>query len=85
MSVPRQHPVEVALPGYGVFVLESQHSPDFRMLAGIIETPEGAYYLKAVGPEATMKAARPAFDKMLANERAFESKLENWLAQRKKD
>jgi AraC family L-rhamnose operon regulatory protein RhaS len=33
MTVPRQHPVEVSLPGYGVFVLESQHSPDFRMPA----------------------------------------------------
>jgi AraC family L-rhamnose operon regulatory protein RhaS len=31
MSILRGQPVEVALPGYGVFVLESQHSPDFRM------------------------------------------------------
>jgi AraC family L-rhamnose operon regulatory protein RhaS len=33
MTVPRQHPVEVSLPGYGVFVLESQHAPQFHMPA----------------------------------------------------
>lgn len=33
MTVPRQHPVEVSLPGYGVFVLESQHAPHFHMPA----------------------------------------------------
>jgi AraC-like DNA-binding protein/quercetin dioxygenase-like cupin family protein len=33
MTAPRQHPVEVSLPGYGVFVLESQHAPHFHMPA----------------------------------------------------
>jgi AraC family L-rhamnose operon regulatory protein RhaS len=33
MTAPRHRPVEVSLPGYGVFVLESQHAPDFRMPA----------------------------------------------------
>jgi creatinine amidohydrolase len=36
-------------------------------------------------PDRIPPAVAPSLDKMLANERAFESKLENWLAQRKKD
>jgi creatinine amidohydrolase len=36
-------------------------------------------------PDTIPPAVAPTFDKTLTNERAFESKFENWLAQRKKD
>jgi hypothetical protein len=36
--------------------------PDYRMLAAIVQTPEVAYFLKMVGPDKTVKAAKPAFD-----------------------
>lgn len=36
-----------------------------RMLAAIVEAPDGAYYFKMVGPDATVKAAAADFDKML--------------------
>jgi hypothetical protein len=36
--------------------------PDYRMLAAIVQTPEVSYFLKMVGPDKTVKAAKPAFD-----------------------
>jgi hypothetical protein len=36
-------------------------------------------------PETMPPAIAPTLDKALANERAFEVKFENWLAQRRKD
>lgn len=36
-----------------------------RMLAAIVEAPDGAYYFKMVGPDATVKAAAASFDEML--------------------
>lgn len=36
-----------------------------RMLAAIVEAPDGAYYFKMVGPDATVKAVAADFDKML--------------------
>ncbi|HEX8198995.1 MAG TPA: hypothetical protein VF590_00805 [Isosphaeraceae bacterium] len=41
---------------------ERLDKPDYRMLAAIVQTPEVAYFLKMVGPDATVKAAKPAFD-----------------------
>lgn len=38
----------------------------YRLLGAIIETGSGAYYLKLTGPEKTVKAATPAFDKLVA-------------------
>lgn len=39
--------------------------PSARMLAAIVEAPDGAYYFKLVGPEATVKAVTASFDSML--------------------
>jgi hypothetical protein len=36
-----------------------------RMLAAIVEAPDGAYYFKLVGPDATVKAVAAGFDSML--------------------
>lgn len=48
-------------PGSG----QRQDVPNARMLAAIVEAPDGAYYFKLVGPEATVKAATADFDGML--------------------
>jgi hypothetical protein len=32
----------------------SQSKPNFRMRAGVIETPKGAYFIKLIGPERTV-------------------------------
>lgn len=42
-------PVEVALPGHGVFVLESHHAPDFRMDPQCHDFLELFYLLKGTG------------------------------------
>ncbi len=44
-------------PGSGVRV----NKPDFRMVAAIVESDHGAYYVKLVGPEATVEAHTTAF------------------------
>lgn len=36
-----------------------------RMVAAIVEAPEGAYFFKLTGPDVSVKAARPAFDALL--------------------
>jgi hypothetical protein len=38
-----------------------------RLLAAIVEAPDGAYYFKMVGPDATVKAAAAGFDSMLGS------------------
>jgi len=37
-------------PGSGTF----HNNPNYRLRAGVIETPRGSYYLKVVGPDKTM-------------------------------
>jgi len=32
----------------------SQSKPNYRMRAGVIDTPKGAYFIKLVGPEKTV-------------------------------
>ena len=44
-------------PGSGVRV----NKPGFRMLAAIVESDHGAYYVKLVGPEATVQTHTTAF------------------------
>lgn len=34
--------------------MEEQNKPNFRMLAAVLETPQGAYFFKLVGPEKTV-------------------------------
>lgn len=41
--------------------------PGFRMLAAIVEAPDGAYYFKLVGPEKTVAAHAEAFAAMVAD------------------
>lgn len=41
--------------------------PDFRLLGAIVETPRVAYFLKMVGPDKTMSAAKPAFDALISS------------------
>lgn len=46
---------------------EKNDKPDYMMLGAIVETSAGPYYFKAVGPEATLKAARKSFDGFVAS------------------
>lgn len=39
--------------------------PNYRLLGGIIETPEASYYLKLVGPKAVVDGAEKDFDTLL--------------------
>ncbi|MBK8914117.1 MAG: hypothetical protein IPM64_05850 [Phycisphaerales bacterium] len=40
---------------------------DFRLLGAIIVAPDGLWFFKATGPDATMRSHTPAFDEMLAS------------------
>jgi hypothetical protein len=46
---------------------EKNNKPDFRLLGAIVETSQFAYFLKMVGPDKTMKSAKPAFDELIAS------------------
>lgn len=41
--------------------------PDFRLLGAIVETPGAAFFLKLVGPEKTIAAIKPEFEKLIAS------------------
>jgi hypothetical protein len=45
----QQRPIEVALPDYGVFVLESHHAPGFRMTVQCHDFLEIFYVLDGSG------------------------------------
>jgi len=58
----------------GTYVAEvrpgaSEHfnKPDFRLLAAVVDTPRGPYYVKLTGPSRTVAAARPAYDAFLGS------------------
>lgn len=42
-----------------------QSKPNFRMRAGVIETPKGAYFIKLVGPEKTVARWDQAFQEFV--------------------
>jgi hypothetical protein len=42
-----------------------QSKPNFRMRAGVIETPKGAYFIKLVGPEKTVTKWDQAFQEFV--------------------
>ena len=44
---------------------EKNDKPDWRLLGAIVQTADTGYYFKMVGPEKTMKAAKPAFEAMI--------------------
>jgi hypothetical protein len=41
--------------------------PHYRLLGAIVQTSETGYFLKMVGPDKTMQAARADFDQMIAS------------------
>ena len=43
----------------------AQSKPNFRMRAGVIETPKGAYFIKLVGPEKTVSRWDKAFQEFI--------------------
>lgn len=43
----------------------AQSKPNFRMRAGVIETPKGAYFIKLVGPEKTVSRWDQAFQEFI--------------------
>jgi hypothetical protein len=46
---------------------EHHDKPGYRLLGGIVETPGNAFFLKLVGPDKTVKAAKDAFDDLLSS------------------
>lgn len=46
---------------------ETVDKPNFKLVGAIVVTPEISFFLKAVGPEATMKAASKDFDALIAS------------------
>ena len=44
---------------------EKYDKTDWRLLGVIVQTPETSYFFKMVGPEKTVKNARPAFEAMI--------------------
>ncbi len=49
---------------------EVNNKPNFRLLGGIVQADGTGYYLKMVGPDKTVTAARAGFDAMLASMQA---------------
>lgn len=41
--------------------------PNYSLLGAIVETPQGAYFVKLIGPAKTLEAAEADFDKMVAS------------------
>ena len=46
---------------------EATPKPGYRMLAAMIEGAPGPWFFRLVGPDATVKAAKPAFEAMLGS------------------
>jgi hypothetical protein len=46
--------------------------PGYRLLAAVIEGPGGPWFWRVVGPDATVKAAKPAFDTLLESVEAHQ-------------
>lgn len=59
MPEKRQAPVEVALPGYGVYLLESHHAPEFRMVEQSHPFLELFFVLNGSGTFEIDRAAHP--------------------------
>lgn len=75
-------PVEKKVSGFDVTQIEvagdysggmtprgqpGQASSDQRLIAAIVGTPQGPYYIKLLGPDATVAENRKAFDDMIAS------------------
>jgi hypothetical protein len=44
----------------------------YRLLAAVIEGPGGPWFFRIVGPDATVKAAKPGFDALLESVEAHQ-------------
>lgn len=44
---------------------ERENKPNWRMLAAVVESPHGPYYVKLVGPDATVRSWRESFQAFL--------------------
>lgn len=51
------------MPGGG----DRHNSPNFRLRAGVVETPNGPYFIKLTGPAKTVAASDKAFEMFLAS------------------
>ncbi|MCW8141477.1 MAG: hypothetical protein KIT58_21445 [Planctomycetota bacterium] len=67
------HVIELA----GTYVAETRpgagervNKPGWRLLGAIVETPAGPFFVKLVGPAATVQAAKPAFTRFVESFRA---------------
>lgn len=50
-----------SMPGTG----QPVDKPDFRMRAGVVQTPKGPYFLKLTGPQKTVTKWSRAFDQFI--------------------
>lgn len=50
--------------------LREPDRPSFRLLGAIVQTESTGYFFKLLGPQASVEAARPGFDQMLASIKA---------------
>jgi hypothetical protein len=57
------HYTPMTFPGQA----KQEPKDDYRLIAGIVLTPDTGYFIRLVGPEKTVKAARDDFDKLLAS------------------
>lgn len=55
--------VAAVMPG----AAEKHQKPGYRMLAAIVETAVGPFFLKCVGPDATLAAESAAFDALVGS------------------
>lgn len=46
---------------------ETHDKPNYRLLGAIVQTEGTGFYLRMIGPDKTMVAAKPAFDELLAS------------------
>ena len=46
---------------------QRHNSPNFRLRAAVIETPNGPYFIKLTGPSRTIAAADKAFEQFLGS------------------
>jgi hypothetical protein len=46
---------------------EHYNKPAYRLCAAVVETPQGAYYIKMTGPAKTVAAAQPDYEKLLSS------------------
>jgi len=54
-------------PGMSAGGRAKERRPGFRMLAAIVEAPDGPWFFKAVGPAATIGQAKRSFDDLVAS------------------